>query len=307
MSLREIVAALGGDLYDRGRRANIPAPGHSRADRSVSLLLSGGRLVVHSFGAAHWREVLDELRRRGLIDAAGGPRSCTGLAAADDAVTTGERLMAARRLWDAGLPVGPATLTARHALLRGIRRTLSGDAVFRHHPAAPLAVYRPGGAVRPAMMAAISAADGLFAGLEITYLDPSGRRAVGLRLARKTVGRRPPSSAVRIDPAAAEMLVGEGVFTTLSATERFGLPGWALLSTSNLRGWRPPPGVRRVLIAADRGLDGQRSARLLANRLSAIGCRGWIETPPPPWSDWNEAEAAGRALELSAACPRRPE
>jgi len=41
MSLREIVRVLGGDLYDGGRRANVPAPKHSRADRSVSLLLWG--------------------------------------------------------------------------------------------------------------------------------------------------------------------------------------------------------------------------------------------------------------------------
>ncbi|WP_257819413.1 hypothetical protein [Phenylobacterium sp. J367] len=42
MSLKPIVQALGGDLYDRGLRANIPAPGHSAADRSVSLLLREG-------------------------------------------------------------------------------------------------------------------------------------------------------------------------------------------------------------------------------------------------------------------------
>ncbi len=50
MSLRAIVRALGGELYDGGRRANIPAPGHSAGDRSVSLLLQGDRMVVHTFG-----------------------------------------------------------------------------------------------------------------------------------------------------------------------------------------------------------------------------------------------------------------
>ncbi|MGC1304685.1 MAG: virulence-associated protein E, partial [Caulobacteraceae bacterium] len=80
MSLRPIVEALGGELYDRGRRANIPGPGHSPADRSVSLLLQGDRVVVHTFGSNDWREVLDYLRLEKLIDAhnavlgASGPR-----------------------------------------------------------------------------------------------------------------------------------------------------------------------------------------------------------------------------------------
>jgi len=67
MTLHAIVAALGGDLYQGGLRANIPAPGHSRTDRSASLLLDGDRLVIHSFGATHWRTVRDHLHALGLI------------------------------------------------------------------------------------------------------------------------------------------------------------------------------------------------------------------------------------------------
>jgi putative DNA primase/helicase len=52
MLLRTIIHVLGGDLYDGGRRANIPAPGHSRRDRSVSLLEQGDRLIVHVCSAA---------------------------------------------------------------------------------------------------------------------------------------------------------------------------------------------------------------------------------------------------------------
>ena len=73
MSLRTIVDVLGGDLYDRGFRANIPAPGHSPADRSVSLMLREGRIIVHTFGDGDWKGVLDFLREQRLIDAANAP------------------------------------------------------------------------------------------------------------------------------------------------------------------------------------------------------------------------------------------
>lgn len=291
MSLLPIVRALGGDLYDRGRRANVPAPGHSRRDRSVSLLLSGGRVVAHSFSAVGWREVLDDLRRRGLVDAAGAP--CSGAAAVFDSTPAplrAERLAAARRLWAGGTAAGAGTLSARHAVLRGIRRAL--PEALRHHSAAPLSAYRPCRVTRPALLASVHTPDGMLTAVEVTYLGPDGCRASGLRLPRKTVGLLPSGSAVRLDPPGPEMLVGEGVFTTLSATERFGLPGWALLSTGNLRRWRPPEGVRRVLIAADRGEDGETSAAVLAGRLVVSGVHARIRLPPSPFGDWNDPARA---------------
>ena len=71
LSLRDIVAALGGDLYQGGHRPNVPARGHSAADRSVSLLLPDGRLITLGFGAADWRVVRDGLRDACFTDAQG--------------------------------------------------------------------------------------------------------------------------------------------------------------------------------------------------------------------------------------------
>ncbi|MFN3352520.1 MAG: hypothetical protein ACK4Z5_02835, partial [Brevundimonas sp.] len=65
--LERVVAALGGDLWDGGLRANVPAPGHSRKDRSVSLRLVGDRLLIHTFGDGDWRGVREDLLRRGLV------------------------------------------------------------------------------------------------------------------------------------------------------------------------------------------------------------------------------------------------
>src|SRR5690606_28993040 len=114
-------------------------------------------------------------------------------------------------------------------------------------------VYRPGAARRPALLAAVTAPDGSLTAVEISYLTPNGQRARDLRLARKTIGAVPAGAAVRLDPAGAQLLVAEGVFTALSAGERFGLPAWALMGAGGLARWSAPAAVRRVLIAADRG------------------------------------------------------
>ena len=127
--------------------------------------------------------------------------------------------------------------------------------------------------------------------MEVTYLAPVGDRA-RMGLPRKTVGVLPAGAAVRLDPAGPRLLVAEGVFSALSASERFGLPAWALLSTSNLRRWTPPQGVTAVTIAADRGAAGERSARILAARLRALGLTVVAVWPPRAFGDWNEAEAA---------------
>jgi len=295
VSLKSIVQALGGELYDRGCRANIPATGHSAADRSVSLLLRDGRIVVHTFGDGDWRVVLDELRARGLIDANNAPTSIAGARRRSREAAAGgsdrERLEVARRLWEGGRSIA-GTLSERHCRLRSITRPLPGPDVARHNSETPVSAYGDRARCRPALLVALSDGDGAFTAVEITYLAANGRRALDLRLPRKTVGPVPPGSAVRLDPAGPEMLVAEGVFTTLSASERFGLPGWALLSTRNLRSWRPPAGVRSVLIAADRGTDGEASAEQLRAAVVRHGVQCRVELPPAPFGDWNEAAGA---------------
>jgi len=284
MPLRAIVRALGGDLYDGGRRANVPAPGHSRRDRSVSLFWTGERLVVHGFGAADWREVLDDLRVRGLLDAAGAP---TGAGVAPPAARApGERVATALALWAGARPLA-CTLAERYLRLRGVHR--AAGTALRHHPGVATAVYADAGPTKPALLAAITDLAAELTAVEITYLDPSGRRALRPRISRKMVGLVPPGVAVRLDPAAAEMLVAEGVVTTLSASQRFGLPGWALLTAGNLAAWTAPFGVRRVLIAADRGRPGEAAAERLEGRLAAAGVATAIAIPSPPYGDWNGA------------------
>jgi len=293
MPLRNIVLALGGDLYAGGRRANIPYPGHSRADRSLSILADHGRVVVSCFGAGDWKEALGHLRDAGLIDR---DNRLTGVAPPMSAplpfVSSRERAATASRIWESGRAID-GTLAQTYLRLRDISGDLPGPWVARFNPAVPLCAYRTEDwiATRPALVASISDVGGAFTGVEVTYVRANGRRADDLRIPRKHIGRVPAGCAVRIDPAAADMLVAEGFVTALSARARFDLPAWALLSTRNLRSWSAPGGVRFVLIAGDNGADGRRSASVLAERLETQGVRTRLAFPDERFGDWNDADS----------------
>ena len=62
---RHVANALGGEA--RGNRVSAPAPGHSKHDRSLSILLkpsAPGGFVVHGFAGEDWRELRDYVRER---------------------------------------------------------------------------------------------------------------------------------------------------------------------------------------------------------------------------------------------------
>jgi hypothetical protein len=262
------------------------------------LLDRTGRLIVSSWGRSSWQEVLDDLRRRGFIDdekRLRGPGSGAGYCADSGArdLSRARKARAAALVWSGGQPVA-GTLSERHVRRRGVTRALPAFDVLRHAPTAPLRAYdAPNGRCHPAMLAALRTPSGDLSAVEVTFLDRSGERTTRLKLSRKIIGPIPPGSAVRIDPAAPEMLVGEGFFTTLSATERFSLPGWALLSTSRLRTWTPPQGVRAVLVAGDNGAAGRHSARVLVDRLKDTGLRAWAAFPGPGYDDFNDEPLSG--------------
>lgn len=204
----------------------------------------------------------------------------------------GARIRTAVRLWSEGQPLA-GTPAERHLRGRGLCGPWPDE--LRFHTATPSALYLDSGTRRPALMAAIRGADSELTGVEVTYLIALGERA-RVPTPRKTVGRRPASSAVRLAEPCAELAVAEGVVSALSAARLLSLPAWALLAAGNLAAWAPPQGVTQIVIAADRDPAGARAAWRLLRRLRQAGFRCRICWPPAPHRDWNEA-----LLVLSAA------
>ncbi|KAF0174909.1 MAG: virulence-associated protein E [Caulobacteraceae bacterium] len=289
-TLARIVAACGGSLYDAGRRALIPGPGHAPEDRSVSLFCADdGRILIHCFGPRDdWRTVRDMLALAGLLDGRGFEPAPTRARAARPFVaqpSAEERSARARRIWGAGVAVA-GSLAERYLAARGVRASASADSALRFHAAMTSLDDRRR---RPALLSAITDPAGVVQGVEATLLarDGASARKADIATPRRVIGRL-LGGAVRLQAPSETLLIAEGVESALSAAHALGAPAWAALSAANLARFAPPAGVRRLIIAADADAAGLHAATILAERRRHEVDAVKITTPPEGFNDWND-------------------
>lgn len=144
----------------------------------------------------------------------------------------------------------------------------------------------------PAMVAVITAPDGSNVSLHRTFLSGAGK--LDAADCRKVMpGRLPKGCAVRLAPlgSADDVLgVAEGIETALSASALFDIPVWAVLNTSMMRTFEPPPGINEVAIFADNDANGagQQAADALRQRLTAAGITVTVHLPRETGTDFND-------------------
>jgi len=139
----------------------------------------------------------------------------------------------------------------------------------------------------PAMLALVQDVTGAPVAVHRTYLTRGGRKA-DVAPVKASVG---PifGGAIRLDAAAAEMVIGEGVETSASAGRLLGLPAWAAIAAGNLaQALRLPAEVRSVVIAADADGPGRDAAQAAAARWQGEGRRVRIATPDVLGADFND-------------------
>jgi hypothetical protein len=273
-----------------GRRAgrwwSCRCPVHDDDSPSLSLRDGDRRLIIKCWAGCDPRDVLAELRRRGLLACrAEYPPPMASVTRTDDAT---RRIEIARRIWG----------EARDAQRSPVAVYLAGRGVNLAPPASLRWVpclRRPDGMSGPAMVARIDGPDGALIGVHRTWLD-RGPDGSWRRRDRATLGRA-AGGAVRLGPAAVTLLIGEGIETTLSGIVATGLPGWAALSTSGLVAMILPAVVRHVIVCADHDASGagERAARAAAARWRAEGRQVSIYMSPCVGRDANECLLAARA------------
>ena len=197
-------------------------------------------------------------------------------AALDGGSDSYDRTEAARRLWQRCRAID-GTHAEAYLRARAIHRCRFP--ALRFHPAL---FYRDGGGMRrlPALVAAVTGADGSVTGVHRTWLDPSRPAKAPVARPRKALGRV-HGFAVRFGaPASGTMLVGEGIETVLSlVTAMPDTVAAAALSAGSLGAFAPPAGLARLVIARDNDPDGERAAERLARRCARAGVATHVLIP----------------------------
>ena len=194
-----------------------------------------------------------------------------------------DRTEAARRLWRRCRAID-GTHAEAYLRARDIHRCRFP--ALRFHPAL---FHRDGGGVRrlPALVAAVTGADGVLSGIHRTWLDPRSPAKAAVSRPRKALGRVHGHAVQFGEPAAGTLMVGEGIETVLSLLTA--VPdniAAAALSAGSLGAFAPPAGVSRLVIARDNDPDGERAAERLALRCARAGVAAL--TVVPEGGDFND-------------------
>ena len=191
----------------------------------------------------------------------------------DAAVKEARRLERAMALWHVSEQV-PGTLAERYLAVRGLPH-LVASAALRHHPDCP----HPSRSRLPALIALVQGVDGGPVGIHRTYLRRDGSGKADIEPPPAALGPV-RGGAVRLDPAAPEITIGEGVESSASAGRMLHLPAWAAISAGNMGlALDLPAQVRSVAVAADPDPPGRRAAAAAWRRWTREGRRVRIVTP----------------------------
>jgi hypothetical protein len=299
LSLLEVARALGGQVARR--QVLAPGPGHSARDRSLSVKLAdhlpGGFLVV-SHAADDWKHCRDYVAERLGLPRFGDERqarpdpaeierhrAARERADREQAAARAKSERRARELLAEGRdPRG--TIAERYLRSRSIEipEHMAGTSI-RFHPACPW-IGEDGAITRvPAMLAPLtSLATGQVVGCHRTALT-----AAGEKLARKVLGTA-AGAAIKLEPAADTLAIGEGLETCLSARALGFRPVWAAYSVNEVARLPLIDGVRSLVLLGERDKTGAsaRAVERCGARWHAAGCSVTLAMPLSDFGDFND-------------------
>lgn len=141
----------------------------------------------------------------------------------------------------------------------------------------------------PAMLAAITGADGKMVAIHRTYLKDGKKADVP---SPKKVAGKMAGGSIKLYPATEILCVTEGIETALAVRRRTWLPVWSLVSAGQMENFDPPAGLKVLRIYADHDSNctGQRAAYILAHRVAQKGLKVSVHIPTTEGTDWSDGQ-----------------
>lgn len=260
------------------------------ADRTPSFTVNDAKGFYHCFGCGRHGDVLDfvqAIEGGGLRQAAERvsnlPVVYRGRPAPPD---EGDRSGEARQIWRQAVPI-IGTLAETYLRSRGLWCALPASLRFARLP------YGKRGPLHPCLIALVASADNRAIGIQRTYLNASGTGKAIVPKPKLSLGRI-RGGAIRLAPAAGELVVCEGLEDGLTLQQDLGTATWVAAGVGNLVTLEMPAGVNSIIIGADRDTSGEQGARAAAERFAAEGKIVRIIRPFEGFKDFN-AELLGSA------------
>ncbi|MEY8143102.1 toprim domain-containing protein [Falsihalocynthiibacter sp. CO-5D18] len=284
MDIQRLTEDLGGRWHGSYGLAYCPAHDNTRTPALSLAEGTDNRLLVKCHTGCTFTEVLDALRRRGLIDQGRSDSTPNPLVQAQrwakkqtDAAT---RAAQARRLWTEAKPIA-GTLAEVYLRKRGITCFLPES--LRFSPSC----WHASAQRYPALVAMIEGAESF--AVHRTYLAPDGTGKAAVTPSKTMLGQC-AGGAVRLSEVQGPLIISEGIETSLSlASGLFRGPAsvWAALSTSGMKSLRLPQHPSQLTIASDGDKAGKEASYALAERATALGWNVAL-LPAPNGLDWND-------------------
>jgi DNA primase len=265
--LPSVVSGAGVKLRRAGREWKACCPLHS--DRSPSFTIYEGGRRFCCFGCGEQGDVFDFVGKFYGVDLRGAVDILTGghVPAVDvqplPANDQGDRLDEARSIWRAAQPAA-GTLAERYVRARGIDIPLP--------PTIRFASLRYGrkGREYPCLVAAVTGPDNRLCGVQRTFLAADGRGKAPVPKAKLALGRV-SGGAIRLAPAAAELIVCAGLEDGLTLQQELGRAVWAVTGDVMLAALRLPELVRSIAIGGDADEPGHLAAHRAASSFAQRG------------------------------------
>jgi putative DNA primase/helicase len=283
----DIADALGGHRAGDGFLVRCPVPTHGqgRGDQKPSLSIHDGdeRLLVRCFAGCDARDVLAELRRRGLLYG-DGQQYERQIERRPHPEPVHEPDLEAVAIWGGA---GPIADTTAERYLRGRGITIPLPPTLRASTGLHLGRYP-----FPVIVAAVQRpSDRTVVAVQRTFLALDGSHKASIAAPRQTTGAL-GTGAVRLGPAGDVLGLVEGIETGLSAMQISGVPAWCCLGAGRMCRVVIPSVVHELHVFADDDEPGRAAAERTAAQHTSAGRRVVLRYPPSGCNDWNDALVA---------------